>query len=115
MSLVALLKGKGPSGYGYGSTAEVVTQGISLKGRNILVTGSTSGLGLETVRVLAQRGARVAEIGAQADEGHGFEHPGGSDQPVVLYLDFCHSGRVRLPGVHRVVVAAEVLTRECRS
>ena len=63
MSLLGLVKGNGPSGYGYGSTAEVVTQGIALKGRNILVTGSTSGLGLETVRVLAQRGARVFATG----------------------------------------------------
>jgi WW domain-containing oxidoreductase len=63
MSLLGLVKGNGSSGYGYGSTAEVVTQGIALKGRNILVTGSTSGLGLETVRVLAQRGARVFATG----------------------------------------------------
>jgi WW domain-containing oxidoreductase len=59
MSLIAMFKGKGPSGYGYGSTAEVVTQGLALKGKNFLVTGSNSGLGLETVRVLAQRGGRV--------------------------------------------------------
>ena len=63
MSLVSLFKGKGPSGYGYGSTAEVVTQGIALKGKNFLVTGSTAGLGLETVRVLAQRGGRVFATG----------------------------------------------------
>jgi NAD(P)-dependent dehydrogenase (short-subunit alcohol dehydrogenase family) len=63
MSLLGLVKGNGPSGYGYGSTAELVTQGIALKGRNVLVTGSTSGLGLETVRVLAQRGARVFATG----------------------------------------------------
>jgi NAD(P)-dependent dehydrogenase (short-subunit alcohol dehydrogenase family) len=63
MSLVSLLKGKGPSGFGYGSTAEVVTQGLALKGKNFLVTGSTAGLGTETVRVLAQRGARVFASG----------------------------------------------------
>ena len=63
MSLVGLLKRKGPSGYGYSSTAEEVTQGIALKGKNFLVTGATSGLGLETVRVLAQRGARVFATG----------------------------------------------------
>ncbi len=63
MSLLALVKPNGPSGYGYGSTAEVVTQGIALKGRDFLVTGSTTGLGLETVRVLAQRGARVFATG----------------------------------------------------
>ncbi len=59
MSLLAMLKGQGPNGFGYGSTAEEVTQGLDLTGRVFLVTGSNSGLGLETVRVLALRGARV--------------------------------------------------------
>jgi NAD(P)-dependent dehydrogenase (short-subunit alcohol dehydrogenase family) len=68
MSLVSLIKGNGPSGYGYGTTAEVVTQGIVLKGKNFLVTGSTSGIGLETVRVLAQRGARVFATGRSKDK-----------------------------------------------
>lgn len=68
MSLVSLLKGKGKSGFGYGTTAEVVTEGISLKGKNFLVSGSTSGIGLETVRVLAQRGARIFATGRSKDK-----------------------------------------------
>lgn len=59
MSLVGLFKGKGPSGFGYSSTAEQVTEGLSLSGKSFLVTGSSAGLGTETVRVLALRGARV--------------------------------------------------------
>ncbi|HMZ37221.1 MAG: SDR family oxidoreductase [Leptospirales bacterium] len=59
MSLVALIKPKGPSGFGYGTTAEEVTQGLDLSGKNILVTGCNSGLGEETARVLAKRGARI--------------------------------------------------------
>jgi NAD(P)-dependent dehydrogenase (short-subunit alcohol dehydrogenase family) len=59
MSLYALLKPRGPSGFGYGTTAEEVTEGLALQGRSILVTGAGSGLGLETVRVLSRRGARV--------------------------------------------------------
>jgi NAD(P)-dependent dehydrogenase (short-subunit alcohol dehydrogenase family) len=70
MSLLGLIKGNGPSGYGFASTAEVVTQGIALKGRDILVTGSTSGLGLETVRVLAQRGARVFATGRTKEKAN---------------------------------------------
>jgi WW domain-containing oxidoreductase len=65
---LGLLKGKGPSGFGYGSSAEVVTQGVSLKGKSFLVTGSTAGLGLETVRVLAQRGARVFATGRSKEK-----------------------------------------------
>jgi WW domain-containing oxidoreductase len=59
MSLVAMLKPKGKNGFGYSSTAEDVTEGISLAGKNILVTGCNSGLGKETIRVLALRGARI--------------------------------------------------------
>lgn len=66
MSLYGLLKPKGPSGFGYGSTAEQVTQGLSLAGKTILVTGCNSGLGLETMRVLALRGAHV--LGAARTE-----------------------------------------------
>jgi WW domain-containing oxidoreductase len=63
MSLLASLKGKGRSGFGYGSTAEDVTEGLSLAGRTVLVTGAASGLGKETVRVLAAHGARVLATG----------------------------------------------------
>src|SRR6476659_4492767 len=45
------------------STADEVTQGIDLSGKTILVTGVTSGIGLETMRVLAARGAHVLGTG----------------------------------------------------
>ena len=53
-----MLAGRGPSGFGYGSSAEQVTEGLSLSGKSFLVTGCGSGLGRETARVLARRGAR---------------------------------------------------------
>jgi NAD(P)-dependent dehydrogenase (short-subunit alcohol dehydrogenase family) len=60
MSLVSLIKGRrGASGFGYASTAEEVTEGLDLRGRNILITGVNSGLGEESARVLAKRGARI--------------------------------------------------------
>ncbi len=45
------------------STAEDVTLGMDLRGMTILVTGVTSGIGLETMRVLASRGARILGTG----------------------------------------------------
>jgi NAD(P)-dependent dehydrogenase (short-subunit alcohol dehydrogenase family) len=59
MSLLQLFKAKGPNGFGYGTTAEQVTNGMSLAGKTMLVTGCNSGLGLETMRVLTLRGAQV--------------------------------------------------------
>lgn len=59
MSLYQLFKANGPNGFGYATTAEQVTAGMSLAGKTMLVTGCNSGLGLETLRVLALRGARV--------------------------------------------------------
>ena len=39
MSLLAMFKSAGPTGFGYGSTAEQVTEGLSLASQTILVTG----------------------------------------------------------------------------
>ena len=68
MSLVSLFKSNGPSGFGAGSTAEQVTEGRSLAGKTFLLTGCNSGLGLETMRVLALRGAQVLGTARTADK-----------------------------------------------
>jgi NAD(P)-dependent dehydrogenase (short-subunit alcohol dehydrogenase family) len=47
------------SGFGHGSTAREVLAGVDLAGRNYIVTGGSSGIGLETVRALAGAGAKV--------------------------------------------------------
>ncbi|MEM6930354.1 MAG: SDR family NAD(P)-dependent oxidoreductase, partial [Myxococcota bacterium] len=59
MSLYGSFVRRGPSGFGYNSTAEQVTDGLDLSGRTYVVTGCNSGLGAETGRVLSLRGARV--------------------------------------------------------
>ncbi|MGR0159432.1 SDR family NAD(P)-dependent oxidoreductase [Paenarthrobacter nitroguajacolicus] len=47
------------SGFGHGSTAADVIDGIDLTGKRAIVTGGYSGLGLETVRALVSSGAVV--------------------------------------------------------
>lgn len=59
MSISSWLKRPGPSGYGSSSTAEEVTAGLDLSGKSVLLTGSSSGIGRETLRVLSRRGAHV--------------------------------------------------------
>lgn len=50
------------------STAEDVTEGMDLNGKIAVVTGCTSGIGYETMRVLALRGAYVIGTGRTVDK-----------------------------------------------
>jgi NAD(P)-dependent dehydrogenase (short-subunit alcohol dehydrogenase family) len=48
-----------PARVGRRSTAEEVTEGFDLSGQHAIVTGASAGIGFETARVLALRGASV--------------------------------------------------------
>ncbi|CAA7037440.1 unnamed protein product [Microthlaspi erraticum] len=50
---------KGASGFSSRSTAEEVTHGVDGTGLTAIVTGASSGIGIETARVLALRGVHV--------------------------------------------------------
>lgn len=54
------------TGFGFESTADEVLAGMELTGRSVLVTGGYSGLGQETARALAARGAHVIIAGRDA-------------------------------------------------
>ncbi|KAG4998993.1 hypothetical protein JHK87_020065 [Glycine soja] len=60
---------KGQSGFSASSTAEQVTQGIDGTALTAIVTGATSGLGLEITRVLALRSVHVVMAVRSVDSG----------------------------------------------
>lgn len=57
------------STFGFESTTDEVLDGIDLRGKRILVTGASAGLGIETARSLAARGAMI--VGAVRDLAKG--------------------------------------------
>src|SRR5271156_4141915 len=63
--MATMLGGTMTQQFGSESTTDEVLEGVSLRGRRILVTGVSAGLGVETARALAAHGALV--VGAARD------------------------------------------------
>lgn len=61
---------RGPTGFSASSTAEEVTRGIEAYGLTAIITGPTSGIGLETARILALRGVHVVMAVRNTTAGH---------------------------------------------
>src|ERR1700741_1209729 len=55
--------------FGERSTADEVAAGIDLSGRRAIVTGASSGIGVENARVFAERGAEVTLAVRDTDAG----------------------------------------------
>ncbi|KAI4364939.1 hypothetical protein MLD38_020970 [Melastoma candidum] len=96
-----LLGLSGSSGFGSKSTADQVTQSSpDLRSLTVIVTGATSGIGAETARVLAKRGARVvipARSIKSAEDARAritAEFPGSEIVPMILDLSSLRSVRM---------------------
>ncbi len=74
------------SPFGMRSTASEVIDGIDLRGKTALVTGGYSGLGRETVRALADAGAKVF-VGARRPDAAAADLEGIVGDITVLTLD----------------------------
>ena len=73
--------------FGAESTAEEVTAGIDLSGKTALVTGCNSGIGYETMRVLALRGAHVMGAARTQEKAmHACDSVDGRATPIVVEL-----------------------------
>jgi WW domain-containing oxidoreductase len=94
MSLYSMLKPKGLSGFGYGTTAEQVVSGLDLAGKTILITGCNSGIGQEAMRALAGRGATVIGAARSLDKAKAACAAAGGNT-VPLECDLAEPGSVR--------------------
>jgi NAD(P)-dependent dehydrogenase (short-subunit alcohol dehydrogenase family) len=55
--------------FGFKSTAAEVAEGIDLSGKQVIITGATSGIGLETARAVAQTGAEITLAVRNVNDG----------------------------------------------
>ncbi len=81
------------SPFGYRSTAMEVAEGVNLTGKNIIVTGGYSGLGTETVRALASRGAHVI-VGARRPDAAADVLAGMEGNITILPLDLANPASI---------------------
>lgn len=76
----------GPNGLGFHTTAEEAVKSVSLENKTFVVTGATSGLGLETVRVLSLNGARVIGMARTIEKANSIK-PLANDRFIPMECD----------------------------
>ena len=86
--------------FGATSTAEDVTHGLDLSGQTWLITGSNSGLGFESARILAMRGARIVSLARSLPKAESaLDELGIDGDPVVCELEDLASVRAAVKDV----------------
>ena len=84
--------------FGARSTAGEVARGIDLSGKRIIVTGASSGIGIETARALARTGAEVTlavrNIAAGEDAARDIVASSGNRNVRVVFLDLSDRGSI---------------------
>ena len=96
--------------FGKDSTAEEVTVGMDLSGKTALVTGCNSGLGYETMRVLALRGAHVIGTGRTLEKAEvACASVEGETTPLALELSDFQSARDCAAAVERMGTSVDMV------
>ena len=90
------------SEFGFHSTTDEVLAGKDLSGKTVFVTGGASGLGQETARAMAARGAHVV-IAARSQEkldtaAKAIRSASGNDDVETIVVDLASLDSVRAAG-----------------
>lgn len=85
--------------FGFTSTANDVLRGVDLSGKRAIVTGASSGIGIDTARALARAGAEVTLAVRNADAGRRvaaeINAANGNDNARVGHIDLSDQASVR--------------------
>jgi len=96
--------------YGAESTADEVTAAIDLSGKTALITGCNSGLGYETMRVLAMRGAHVIGAARTIEKARdACKSVEGSTTPIVCELSDFSSAAACAEAVRAMGMPLDIL------
>lgn len=87
--------------FNFHSTAQEVTEGLDLRGQTFVVTGSNSGLGKESIRVLAMRGAKIIACARTVNKAqNAMDELGITGTPIACDLADLHSVSQAIKVIH---------------
>jgi NAD(P)-dependent dehydrogenase (short-subunit alcohol dehydrogenase family) len=81
--------------FGSESTTDEVLDGVDLSGVNVLITGTSAGLGVETARALAAHGASVTGVVRDVDKARAGLDEAGAEAVALYQADLASLASVR--------------------